>query len=101
MRRRRSIPVTRLARYAHVLVRSMQLDGAQNVRDLGGYRTAHGHEGTRGAAFRGGALSQVSPADLTTLGSLRLLPFVDFRLPEKFLLNGEDRLPDSATLVRL
>ena len=79
----------------------MQLDGAQNVRDLGGYRTAHGREVTRGAAFRGDALSQLSPADVTTLSGLRLRTVVDFRLPGEVLVNGEDRLPDSATLVRL
>jgi protein-tyrosine phosphatase len=79
----------------------MQLDGAQNVRDLGGYRTAHGREVTRGAVFRGDALSQLTPADVTTLSGLRLRTVVDFRLPGEVLVNGEDRLPDGATLVRL
>ena len=79
----------------------MQLEGAQNVRDLGGYRTTHGREVTRGAAFRGDALSQLTPADVTTLSGLRLRTVVDFRLPGEVLVNGEDRLPGSATLVRL
>ena len=79
----------------------MQLDGAQNVRDLGGYRTAHGREVTRGAVFRGDALSQLTPADVTTLSGLRLRTVVDFRLPGEVLVNGEDQLPDGATLVRL
>ena len=79
----------------------MRLDGAQNVRDLGGYRTSHGREVAPGAVFRGDALSQLTPADVTTLGSLRLRTVVDFRLPGEVLVNGEDRLPDSATLVRL
>jgi protein-tyrosine phosphatase len=79
----------------------MQLDGAQNVRDLGGYRTAHGREVTRGAVFRGDALSQLTPADVTTLSGLRLRTVVDFRLPGEVLVNGEDRLPDGATLIRL
>src|SRR6201994_5191272 len=101
MRRRRRIPVTRLVEYAHVLVRSMPLDGAQNVRDLGGYRTSHGREVAPGAVFRGDALSQLTPADVTTLSGLRLRTVVDFRLPGEVLVNGEDRLPDGATLVRL
>ena len=71
----------------------MQLDGAQNVRDIGGYRTAHGREVTRGAVFRGDALSQLTPADVTTLSGLRLRTVVDFRLPGEVLVNGEDRLP--------
>ena len=79
----------------------MQLDGAQNVRDLGGYRTTHGREVARGVVFRGDALSQLTPADVVTLGGLGLRTVVDFRLPGEVLVNGEDRLPDSATLVRL
>jgi protein-tyrosine phosphatase len=79
----------------------MRLDGAQNVRDLGGYRTAHGREVARGAVFRGDALSQLTAADVATLSDLRLRTVVDFRLPGEVLVNGEDRLPDRATLVRL
>ncbi len=79
----------------------MPLDGARNVRDLGGYRTADGREVTRGAVFRGDALSQLTPSDVATLSDLRLRTVVDFRLPGEVLVNGEDRLPDRATLVRL
>ena len=79
----------------------MQLGGPQNVRDLGGYRTAHGREVTHGALFRGDALRQLTPADVTTLSGLRPRTVVDFRLSGEVLVNGEDRLPDGATLVRL
>jgi protein-tyrosine phosphatase len=79
----------------------MQLDGAKNVRDLGGYRTAHGRQVTHGAVFRGDALSQLTAADVATLGDLRLRTVVDFRLPGEVLVHGEDRLPPGATLVSL
>jgi protein-tyrosine phosphatase len=79
----------------------MQLEGAKNVRDLGGHRTAHGLEVAHGRVFRGDALSRLTPADVTTLSGLGLRTVVDFRLPGEVLVNGEDRLPRGATLVSL
>ena len=79
----------------------MQLEGAVNVRDLGGLRTADGLQVRHGRVFRGDALSRLTPADVTTLSSLGLRTVVDFRLPGEVLVNGEDRLPGGATLVSL
>jgi protein-tyrosine phosphatase len=79
----------------------MQLEGAVNLRDLGGHRTTDGGHVARGRVFRGDALSRLTPADVTTLSSLGLRTVVDFRLPGEVLVNGEDRLPRGATLVSL
>ena len=46
--------------YAQVLVRFMQLEGAVNVRDLGGMRTADGLQVKPGRVFRGDALSRLT-----------------------------------------
>jgi protein-tyrosine phosphatase len=79
----------------------MQLEGAANVRDLGGHRTADGHQVSRGRVFRGDALSRLTAPDLATVSSLGLRTVVDFRLPGEVLVNGEDRLPPGATGISL
>jgi protein-tyrosine phosphatase len=79
----------------------MQLEGAQNVRDLGGYRTAGGNQVARGRVFRADALSRLTAEDVATLSGLGLRTVVDFRLPGEVLVNGQDRLPPGATPVSL
>jgi protein-tyrosine phosphatase len=79
----------------------MQLEGAVNVRDLGGVRTSDGRQVTGGRVFRGDALSRLTAGDVATLSSLGLRTVVDFRLPGEVLVNGEDRLPPGATRVSL
>jgi protein-tyrosine phosphatase len=39
------------------------LDGAVNVRDIGGYRSVYGREVIRGRLFRGDSLSQLTRPD--------------------------------------
>ena len=79
----------------------MQLEGAVNVRDLGGQRTADGRLTARGRVFRGDALSRLTSVDMATVGSIGLRTVVDFRLPGEVLVNGEDRLPPGAIGVSL
>ncbi len=69
------------------------LDGAVNVRDLGGYRSSYGLQVMRGRLFRGDALSQLSGLDVERLDRLGLRTVVDFRSPGEVLLSGADRLP--------
>lgn len=71
----------------------MALDGAVNVRDIGGYRSVHGLGVTRGRLFRGDSLSQLTPADTARLDQLGLRTVIDFRTPGEVLLGGPDRLP--------
>jgi protein-tyrosine phosphatase len=73
--------------------RQVALDGAVNVRDIGGYRSTCGLEVLRGRLFRGDALSQLSGPDLGRLGRLGLCTVIDFRTPGEILLSGPDRLP--------
>ena len=73
--------------------RQVALDGAVNVRDIGGYRSAYGLQVVRGRLFRGDALSQLTSDDVDRLGRLGLRTVIDFRSPGEVLLSGDDRLP--------
>jgi protein-tyrosine phosphatase len=81
--------------------RHVVLDGAVNVRDIGGYRTSYGLQVTRGLLFRGDALSQLSGADVERIERLGLRIVIDFRTPGEVLLAGADRLPFGTELVSL
>jgi protein-tyrosine phosphatase len=73
--------------------RHVVLDGATNVRDIGGYRSSCGLEVLRGRLFRGDSLSQLSEPDVARLDGLGLRTVIDFRTPGEILLSGADRLP--------
>ena len=73
--------------------RQVALDGAVNVRDIGGYRSAYGLQVVRGRLFRGDALSQLTSDDVERLDRLGLRTVIDFRTPGEVLLSGDDRLP--------
>jgi protein-tyrosine phosphatase len=81
--------------------RHVALDGAVNVRDIGGYRSSCGREVLRGRLFRGDALSQLSHPDLERLVRLGLRTVIDFRTPGEVLLSGPDRLPTGVGYVSL
>jgi protein-tyrosine phosphatase len=81
--------------------RQVALDGAVNVRDIGGYRSAYGLEVIRGWLFRGDSLSQLTGADTERLDRLRLRTVIDFRTSGEVLLNGPDRLPDGLDVTHL
>lgn len=74
-------------------VRHIPLQGAVNVRDLGGYLTYTGDRVRQGLVYRGDALGKLTDADLTTLAGLRLATVVDFRIPLEVQSDGADRLP--------
>src|SRR5579875_2184256 len=81
--------------------RHVALDGAVNVRDIGGYRSVHGLEVMRGQLFRGDSLSQLTAADVARLDTLGLRTVIDFRTPGEILLGGADRLPYGVEFVGL
>jgi protein-tyrosine phosphatase len=81
--------------------RLVALDGAVNVRDIGGYRTSYGLQVTRGRLFRGDALSQLTGPDVERLDELGLRTVIDFRTPGEVLLAGADRLPFGVEFVSL
>ncbi|WP_069884659.1 tyrosine-protein phosphatase [Streptomyces luteocolor] len=69
------------------------LQGAVNVRDVGGYRTYDGETVRTGRVFRADALSKLTDTDLTTLSRLGLKTVIDFRVPAEVQYDGADRLP--------
>src|SRR5580658_3452055 len=81
--------------------RHVPLEGAVNVRDIGGYRSAYGREVMRGRLYRGDSLSQLTAPDLERLEQLGLRSVIDFRTPGEVLLSGPDRLPYGVELVQL
>ena len=53
--------------------RLVPLEGAANFRDLGGYRTVGGRSVRWGLLYRSDDLSELTPEDLKTVGSLEVL----------------------------
>ncbi|MFD4375386.1 tyrosine-protein phosphatase [Streptomyces sp. NPDC058486] len=80
-------------------IRQIPLQGAVNVRDLGGRPTLDGERVRHGLVFRGDHLGKLTDADLITLGGLGLARAVDFRIPMEVGSDGADRLPAGVTAV--
>ncbi|MFI9025699.1 tyrosine-protein phosphatase [Streptomyces sp. NPDC053560] len=80
-------------------VHRVELRGAVNVRDLGGYRTRDGHHVRYGRVFRADGLGKLSPADGKKLTGLGLRTVVDLRVPAETARDGADRLPRGLKLV--
>ncbi|MER6777035.1 MULTISPECIES: tyrosine-protein phosphatase [unclassified Streptomyces] len=78
-------------------IRQIPLQGAVNVRDLGGYRTWTGGQVRQGLVYRSDALGKLTPADVTALSGLGLGKVVDFRIPMELQYDGADRLPAGLT----
>ncbi|MFF3652317.1 tyrosine-protein phosphatase [Streptomyces sp. NPDC002181] len=78
-------------------IRQIPLQGAVNVRDLGGYRTWTGGRVRQGLVYRSDALGKLTPADITALSGLGLTKAVDFRIPMELQYDGADRLPAGLT----
>jgi protein-tyrosine phosphatase len=58
---------------------TIALEGASNVRDLGGYVGRDGRRVRAGLVFRSAALATLTPADLTVMSGLGLRIMCDFR----------------------
>ncbi|WP_223735087.1 tyrosine-protein phosphatase [Streptomyces purpurogeneiscleroticus] len=92
------IPVTTTApAHETATVRHIPLQGAVNVRDLGGYRTGKGRQVRYGQVFRADALGKLTDADVARLSEMRLRTVVDFRVPLEVEHDGADRLPEGLT----
>ncbi|KPI30817.1 protein tyrosine/serine phosphatase [Actinobacteria bacterium OV450] len=78
-------------------IRQIPLQGAVNVRDLGGYRTWTGGRVRLGLVYRSDTLSKLTQGDLTTVSGLGLKRVVDFRIPMELQYDGADRLPAGVT----
>ncbi|MCR6487849.1 tyrosine-protein phosphatase [Amycolatopsis sp. OK19-0408] len=61
------------------VVSAVNLEGARNFRDVGGYRTTDGHTVRTGVVFRSGRLSGLTDADLGWLAAANVSLDVDLR----------------------
>ncbi|MFI9505465.1 tyrosine-protein phosphatase [Nocardia sp. NPDC052566] len=77
----------------------IDLQGAVNVRDIGGYRTYDGKKVKPAKAIRSDSLEKLTPADLTKLGALNLKAVVDLRTQAEIQFSGPDKLPQGVPLV--
>ncbi|SDH27700.1 protein-tyrosine phosphatase [Myroides phaeus] len=64
-------------------LRCLPLEGQNNFRDLGGYKTIEGKTVKWGLLFRSGQLSELTDNDLCYLSSIPLRTIVDFRTNEE------------------
>lgn len=79
----------------------IELDGADNVRDLGGYPTLGGMRIRHGWVYRSDALTEISAADVRQLAKLGLRSVIDLRSDEEVEINGPDVLPSTAEVHRI
>ena len=70
--------------------RRLDLEGAPNIRDLGGYQTRHGNTTRWGRIFRAGRLSALTPRDKAQLQQFDLRVICDFRREDEYLKDVTD-----------
>ncbi|WP_369640642.1 tyrosine-protein phosphatase, partial [Nocardia sp. JMUB6875] len=75
------------------------LQGAVNVRDVGGYITYTGDSTKSGKVIRADALGKLTDADVQKLGTLGIKSVVDFRTAPEVQGMGADRLPAGLSAV--
>ncbi len=69
---------------------AVELQGAYNVRDLGGLRTRDGRRTKHGVIYRGDSLDGITPADARTLfDKLSIGAIVDLRTKAETELGGQ------------
>lgn len=74
--------------------RLLPLQGAYNVRDLGGYPTAQGTQVKWRKVFRSGDLHNLTDSDLTDLNQIPIKTYIDFRDIEEVSI-APDKMPHS------
>jgi protein-tyrosine phosphatase len=65
--------------HAESVARFIRLDGAQNFRDVGGYRTGDGRRVKQGVLYRSGTLGGLTAAGQARLAALRPAAVIDLR----------------------
>ena len=78
--------------------RKLAMDGMENFRDLGGYRTRDGRTVKWGVIYRSDSLADASDEDLYFMGRLGLKQVVDFRT-EFEKTQDPDRLPSGVRYI--
>ncbi|MBO1337138.1 tyrosine-protein phosphatase [Streptomyces sp. VRA16 Mangrove soil] len=82
----------------HLADRLIQLDGAVNFRDAGGYRTRDGHWVKMGEVYRSDALNNLTSADLAKLKRLGIDTDFDLRTASERAA-APDRVPPGTRYV--
>jgi protein-tyrosine phosphatase len=82
------------------LPRAIPLEGASNLRDLGGWPAAGGRRVRPGLVYRSASLAQLTDGDVATLAGLGLRAVVDLRGEEESA-RAPSRLPLGATRIGL
>jgi protein-tyrosine phosphatase len=77
------------------------MQGALNVRDLGGIATGSGRKISSGRVIRSDALSRLTDEDVATLAGMALRTAIDFRSTHEVAGAGPDRLPAGAAAIAL
>lgn len=80
--------------------RSIPLQGAANLRDIGGYRTSDGRYVRWGHVYRSGMLAALTEDDVQTLAALGISLVCDLRSDEE-VQTAPDRLPHSTAYARI
>lgn len=80
--------------------RAIALEGASNLRDLGGYRTATGQRVRFGILYRSATLATLTDRDVAAVAALGLRTIVDLR-GEREAAARPSRLPNGATRIPL
>lgn len=80
--------------------RRIEMDGAVNFRDIGGYEAGPGRRTRWGRIYRSDSLADLSQADLGRLAGLDLYGISDFRLPGERRAKP-DRLPEAHSMMLL
>lgn len=76
--------------------RQLPIEGQNNFRDLGGYKTKDGRHVKWGQVFRSGKCSLLTESDLAYLASIPLRTVIDFRSQEERAADP-DRVPATVT----
>ena len=79
--------------------RHVTLQGAANVRDVGGYETADGRSVKWGLVFRGDRLSDLTADDQQTIENAGIRTVVDFRGDSEIAKDGADKVPANVKVV--
>ncbi|MFF0634963.1 tyrosine-protein phosphatase [Nocardia sp. NPDC004151] len=83
----------------HTEATRITLQGAVNVRDIGGYATYTGDSTKSGKVIRADALGKLTDADVQQLGALGIKSVIDFRTQAEVGAQGADRAIPGATAV--
>ncbi len=94
------LKLTRKKRIYYFAPRAVELQGAINFRDLGGYSTNDGRQVKWGKIYRSADISKITDKDLDIISSLNIKMVCDLR-GEKEVETAPDRIPSGTQRILL